>query len=94
MKTWILPSFLVGLAVGLSGCHKPEAVQSVEWYQAHAQERSAKLTECRQNPGELAATPNCMNAERAAALADSHGHSPDLGKPVDHVLSADELLKD
>jgi predicted Fe-S protein YdhL (DUF1289 family) len=43
----------------------PEAVQTVEWYKAHNTERNTVLTKCRNNPGSIGATPNCINASRA-----------------------------
>ena len=44
-----------------------DTVQTVEWYKAHKAERLAMRTKCESNPGELAATPNCINSSRAAA---------------------------
>lgn len=52
----------------LNGCKedKPaEVVQTVDWYKANKDERAEVLTKCQTNPGELAATPNCVNASRA-----------------------------
>jgi hypothetical protein len=62
---------LVAIAVAalpLTGCKedKPqEVVQTVEWFKKHKTEREAQLAKCKSNPGELAATPNCINASRA-----------------------------
>ena len=42
-----------------------EVVQTVEWYKAHNTERNTVLTKCRNNPGSIGATPNCINASRA-----------------------------
>lgn len=58
---------LVAVAA-LAGCkeEKPqEVVQTVEWFKEHKAERDAQLAKCKSNPGELAATPNCINASRA-----------------------------
>lgn len=52
----------------LGGCkaEKPaEVVQTVDWYKANKEQRVSMLATCRNNPGELAATPNCVNASRA-----------------------------
>ena len=52
----------------LAGCKRenpPEVVQTVEWYKANKTERTEVLARCKSNPGELAATPNCVNAARA-----------------------------
>ena len=44
-----------------------ETVQTVDWYKAHNAERHSMLTKCHNNPGQLDATPNCINASRAVA---------------------------
>jgi hypothetical protein len=52
----------------LAGCQeeKPaEEVRTADWYVEHADDLKAKLTECRNNPGELENTPNCINARQA-----------------------------
>lgn len=60
---------LAGALSMLAGCNedKPaeEVVQTVDWYKAHKTERADVLAKCQSNPGELAATPNCVNASRA-----------------------------
>lgn len=79
----------------LAGCKedKPaeEVVQTVEWYKAHKTERAEVLAKCKSNPGELAATPNCVNASRADSSttwsAKGGGISP--VKP----LTADQINK-
>ena len=56
----------------LMGCEKNqsmEAVQNVEWYKTHKEERLKMLEKCKTNPTELAHTPNCLNARQADALA-------------------------
>lgn len=42
-----------------------DAVQTVDWFVAHDQERNKVLATCRNNPGELGLTPNCINAQSA-----------------------------
>ncbi|MDR0577030.1 MAG: EexN family lipoprotein [Candidatus Accumulibacter sp.] len=55
------------VALGLSGCgEKPEPVQTVDWYKEHNEERMAMVKKCENNLGELAKTPNCINATKAA----------------------------
>lgn len=78
----------------LAGCKedKPaEVVQTVEWYKANKTERAEVLANCKANPGELAATPNCVNASRADSSttwsAKGSGISP--VKP----LTADQINK-
>lgn len=57
--------------VSLSACGKSDAVQTVDWYKAHASERKAMLDRCRADPGELALTPNCINARKADTILAS-----------------------
>lgn len=57
----LLPAFL-------AGCNG-EKTNSVEYYTEHKDERNAKLQECRDNPGELKKTPNCINAAESAQRA-------------------------
>ncbi len=54
------------LAIGFSGCGE-EKTRTVEYYMLdeNAAELQTKLKECGDNPGELALTPNCINAARA-----------------------------
>ena len=70
MKKIILP---LVIASALAGCQQEQAevIQSVDWYKENTAERSERLAKCRANPGELADTPNCINAEQAASLADT-----------------------
>lgn len=68
MKKLTLTLATIGLLTVLSGCkeEKPvDVVQSVEWYTEHKTERAEVLAKCQNNPGELANTPNCVNASRA-----------------------------
>jgi hypothetical protein len=44
-----------------------ETVQTVDWYKAHDAERHNMLSRCRNNPGQIGATPNCINASRGDA---------------------------
>jgi outer membrane PBP1 activator LpoA protein len=65
-------------SVVLAGCGKSEPTQSVAWYQEHSKEHQEKLAECKNNPGELMNTPNCINAGQAM-LSNMSGPSK-----VDH----------
>jgi len=67
-------TFIVSAAAGafliavIGSCEKPkpqEEVRPVDWYEANAAERAAKLEECKSSPKKLDATPNCINASRA-----------------------------
>lgn len=61
------------IASALIGCKQEpvEVVQSVDWYKENTAERLERLAKCRASPGELADTPNCINAEQATSLADA-----------------------
>jgi hypothetical protein len=52
----------------LTGCEAKEAVQTVDWYKAKNTEREAMIARCKNNPGELMATANCVNAIRAREI--------------------------
>ena len=58
---------IIALALSVlaaSACSKGEETRSVEWYRSPENKAAfdAKITECRNNPGELKDTPNCVNA--------------------------------
>jgi hypothetical protein len=55
--------------LGLSACGTEGPVQTVDWYKAHDVERKAMLERCHANPGELAMTPNCINASQASNVS-------------------------
>ncbi|NTH46700.1 EexN family lipoprotein [Agrobacterium rhizogenes] len=62
MKRLIFLTFLIGLA----GCSKQsERIYSVDELMADQTLLSDIIAKCRSNPGELQATPNCVNAEAA-----------------------------
>ncbi|MEB1609826.1 EexN family lipoprotein [Xanthomonas campestris pv. campestris] len=60
---------LTALVCGLSlSSQAPAATpKTVTYYAEHNDERKTVLTRCRDNPGELRETPDCVNAERADA---------------------------
>ncbi|KHK65304.1 EexN family lipoprotein [Pseudomonas frederiksbergensis] len=59
-------SFVLAVTVILAGCGESTPVQTVDWYKNHDAERKGMIVKCEENPGELAATPNCINAKTAA----------------------------
>ena len=61
------------IASALAGCKQEpvEVVQSVDWYKENTADRIERLAKCRDSPGELADTPNCINAEQADSLAEA-----------------------
>lgn len=56
---------LMAMSGALSACHPTESTHSVEWFKANHSALNDTLAKCNGNPGELAATPNCINASRA-----------------------------
>ncbi|MDP1593298.1 MAG: EexN family lipoprotein [Gallionella sp.] len=65
-----LSTLLFLAAIALVGCKDNDPVQTVDWYKANAPERAAMRAKCKDNPGELAASPNCINANRAETAVD------------------------
>ena len=65
-----LSALLLLAAVALAGCNEKDPVQTVDWYKENAPERAAMRAKCKANPGELAASPNCINANRAETAVD------------------------
>ena len=59
-------SIVLIIAAILAGCGEKTPVQTVDWYKTHDAERLAMIEKCAANPGELAASPNCINANTAA----------------------------
>jgi hypothetical protein len=80
IKLIILISILV-----LQGCIEEnekttEPTHDVSWYSSHENERTSKLAECKNNPGELSETPNCKNAKEAQQKKSGGRGSIDLSK--------------
>ncbi len=69
ITTWMTCAVLLSGMIALTGCTKEalEPVNTVEWYKTHEAEREAMLKKCLNNPGQLAETPNCVNAKEAAS---------------------------
>jgi len=68
MKKNVVMMLAAVAALTLAGCNedKPqEVIQTTEWFKEHSAERDAQIAKCKSNPGELSATPNCVNAGRA-----------------------------
>jgi hypothetical protein len=64
---------VVALTLGAAACEKKEKTRDVQYYLDHPDKRQQKLAECRNNPGEKALTPNCVNAGQAAHKAMFQG---------------------
>lgn len=68
MKKNALIFAMFGVLSFLGGCDNEkvsEATQTVDWYKTHDAERKDVLAKCNNNPGEMATTPNCVNALKA-----------------------------
>lgn len=58
---------IIGLSGALFYVTRPvtDVVKSVTYYKENLQELEGQLAKCKDNPGLLAQTPNCMNAFQA-----------------------------
>lgn len=66
MKKTNILLVITSIFLMLTGCDKnQETVQTVDWYKSHDSERKEVISKCKNNPGELEFTPNCINASRA-----------------------------
>jgi hypothetical protein len=71
-------------AAALAACSPAGPPHDKAYYAAHPAERASKLAACRNDPGRLAATPPCVNAQ--GAEADAHAeHVYDLATPAPRV---------
>jgi hypothetical protein len=65
LKTSIL---VIAVAATLTGCNEAdrgEQTKTVGWFLDHRDELAVAIKACRDNPGELGKTPNCINANEA-----------------------------
>ncbi|MCK1494391.1 EexN family lipoprotein [Bradyrhizobium sp. 180] len=65
MKASIL---VITVAATLTGCNEAdrgEQAKTVGWFLDHRDELAVAIKACRDNPGELGKTPNCINANEA-----------------------------
>jgi len=82
-------SFRLLAALGLAGaalaaCSRTAPSHDKAWYAANAADRASTLAACQNDPGRLAATPDCVNAQ--AADADAHAqHFYDTPTPAARV---------
>jgi hypothetical protein len=82
---------VLGLAgLVLTACSQPAPSHDKTYYAAHESERATQIAACQADPGRLAATPNCINAQ--AADADAHAaHFYDAPKPASRVQKPGQL---
>ena len=70
MQKQIALMLLAGIV--FTGC-SGEPTHDVQYYLNHVPERSAKIADCRNNPGEKRIEPNCVNAREAERQAGLKG---------------------
>ncbi len=84
---------IAGLALtslALAACSPQAPTHDKAYYAANATERASMVATCQADPGRLAATPNCVNAQ--AADADAHAaHFYDAPKPASRVQKPGQL---
>ena len=85
----IVLSLTAGLA--LAACQPAVIVHDKAYFAGHPTERAQTLAACRNDPGQLGGTPNCVNALQADADAEHervfHGAAP----PAAGVNNANHL---
>lgn len=62
------PILLVAITASLAGCNdadKGQQSKPVGWFLDHRDELAMALKACRDNPGAIGNTPNCINANEA-----------------------------
>ncbi len=63
-----LAILLLTVAAALMGCNganEGQQAKTVGWFLDHREELAMALKACRDDPGALGTTPNCMNANEA-----------------------------
>lgn len=68
MKTMASILLITATVVSIAGCNEADTgrqTKTVGWFFDHRDELAVTLKACRDNPGELAKTPNCVNAVEA-----------------------------
>jgi hypothetical protein len=61
-------AIVFGIAV--AGCSPDRARYTLDEYRADASLRHSQMERCKEDPGTLAKTPDCINARQAAVLED------------------------
>jgi len=78
---------LVALGIAsaaLAACSPAAPTHDKAYFATHAADRASTLAGCQNDPGSLAGTPNCVNAQEADA--DAHAqHFYDTPKPAARV---------
>jgi len=89
MRMWF-PLTFVGPAMALGACSPAGPGHDKAYYAANAGERATEVAACQKDPGRLAATPDCVNAQ--GADADAHArHFYDPTTPAARVTRPGSL---
>jgi hypothetical protein len=78
MSKLILSAVLAAMVLSFVGYS--EEVKTVNYYKQHISEQKAKIAECKNNPGELRGTPNCINALTAERMPKNTSKMPDINR--------------
>lgn len=64
---------MIACSLAIFGCGQEtkEETKTVDYYVEQTEDRLQKISECKNNPGELMATPNCINAVAAEKKANN-----------------------
>jgi len=69
-KLATIKCFAIVFGIAVAGCSPDRARYTVDEYRADATLRHAQMERCKDDPGSLAKTPDCINARQAAVLED------------------------
>jgi hypothetical protein len=61
---------VIVIGIVVTGCSPDQARYTVDEYRADATLRHSEMERCKDDPGSLAKTPDCINARQAAVLED------------------------
>ena len=78
-EQWVITVLNVGAIALNAGCSRappPESIYPVSWYEAHNEERIARLQRCKENDGTEGGSPNCMNAQAAQHAGGAYAAVP------------------
>lgn len=61
---------VMAFAIAVASCSPDQARYTVDEYRADTNLRHSQMERCKDDPGTLAKTPDCINARQAAVLED------------------------
>jgi len=83
-------AFGAALAALLAACSAPAPTHDKAYYLSNADDRAKTLAACRNDPGKLGNTPNCVNAAAAAGDVESQRFWT-VKKPSSRVANPNSL---